>query len=234
MPKPKLGHAHSHVHIALRMRRRPRCAIPYVMSLGFRKAFSSGPFRMTFSKSGMSMSVGAGGARITAGPRGTHVSFSKGGFYYRTCLDPPGRSRMDSRPSPPRQESLDFSAPPVPPPVEATAATSSSEPFGAIPPDAVVEDMNHRIRSRNYALPAGIVVSGALLAASAPWPVVASLVSWQPSSSQYSMAGLSTVRSCTGMRKRRHNGSRLCTKRSLLCAPLILCGRSERLIMRMG
>ncbi len=163
------------------------------MSFGFRKGFTSGPFRMTFSKSGVSMSVGAGGARLTAGPRGTHVSFSKGGFYYRTRVDTPGRSRIDSQPTPPQREPLEFSAPPVPPPVESPAVVSTPETFGDIAPDAVIEAMNRRIRRRNYALPAGIVLSGGLLAASVPWPVVAivgvlatALVAVQHSRSKYS------------------------------------------------
>ncbi|WP_080507432.1 DUF4236 domain-containing protein [Bryobacter aggregatus] len=74
------------------------------MSFGFRKSFSSGPFRMTFSKSGISLSAGAGGTRLTAGPRGTHVSFSKGGFSYRTRVDTPGRNPIASQPTPRQQE----------------------------------------------------------------------------------------------------------------------------------
>lgn len=155
------------------MRTGPRCVIPKIMSFGFRKGFSSGPFRMTFSKSGASMSVGAGGARLTAGPRGTHVSFSKGGFYYRTRLDSPGRSHIGSQPAPQKREPLESPAPPAPPPVEPPAAVSAPETFGDIAPDAVVEAMNRRIKRRNYALPVGIAVSGGLLAASLPWPVVA-------------------------------------------------------------
>ena len=145
------------------------------MSFGFRKGFSSGPFRMTFSKSGLSMSVGAGGARLTAGPRGTRVSFSQGGFYYRTRLDTPGRSRMNPQPSPLQREAMESIAPPVPSPAEAPATVSSQETFGDVAPNAVIEAMNRRIKRRNYALPAGIVVSGGLLAASVPWPIVAAI-----------------------------------------------------------
>ncbi|MGH7489827.1 MAG: DUF4236 domain-containing protein, partial [bacterium] len=77
------------------------------MSFGFRKSFKSGPFRMTFSKSGVSMSVGAGGARLTTGPRGTHVSFSKGGFYYRTRLDSPRQRSVVSQPIPIQAEMVE-------------------------------------------------------------------------------------------------------------------------------
>ena len=37
------------------------------MSFGFRKSFSTGPFRFTFSKSGVSTSFGVRGARVTTG-----------------------------------------------------------------------------------------------------------------------------------------------------------------------
>lgn len=173
------------------MRAGPQCAIPDVMSFGFRKGFSSGPFRMTFSKTGVSMSVGAGGARLTAGPRGTHVSFSKGGFYYRTRLDTSGTPNA-CYPAPPTQRET-LEAPAVSsPPAEATPAISTPETFGDTTPDAVVEAMNRRINRRNYAIPAGIVVSGGLLAASVPWPIVAVvgvvatvLVAMQHSRSKY-------------------------------------------------
>ena len=125
----------------------------YSMSFGFRKGFSSGPFRMTFSKSGLSMSVGAGGARLTAGPRGTRVSFSQGGFYYRTRLDTPGRSRMNPQPSPLQREAMESIAPPVPSPAEAPATVSSQETFGDVAPDAVIEAMNRRIKRRNLRAP---------------------------------------------------------------------------------
>src|ERR1019366_9770504 len=80
------------------------------MSLGFRKVFTSGPFRMTLSKSGVSMSVGAGGAGLTTGPRGTRVSYSKGGFYYRTRLDATPR-RSNSPQIPPAQRELQGPSP---------------------------------------------------------------------------------------------------------------------------
>lgn len=53
------------------------------MSFGFRKSFSTGPFRFTLSKSGVSSSFGVRGARLTAGPRGTYVTVGSHGFYYR-------------------------------------------------------------------------------------------------------------------------------------------------------
>jgi hypothetical protein len=144
------------------------------MSFGFRKSFTSGPFRMSFSKSGLSVSVGAGGARLTSGPRGTHVSFSKGGFYYRTRLDRPGRANTDEPVSPMRQGTLETTPTPVAAPsVEATQAIPTPQVFGDTTPDAVIEAMNRRITRRNYAFPAGIVIAGGLLAASAPWPIVA-------------------------------------------------------------
>lgn len=142
------------------------------MSFGFRKGFKSGPFRMSFSKSGVSMSVGAGGARLTAGPRGTHVSFSKGGFYYRTRLDASQRGNVGPQ-APPPQEAMDAALPVATPPVETTPSISTPEIFGDTTPDAVVEAMNGRINRRNYALPVGIVISGGLVAASVPWPIVA-------------------------------------------------------------
>lgn len=151
----------------------PTCAIPNFMGFGFRKTFSSGPFRMTFSKSGMSMSIGAGGARLTAGPRGTHVSFSKGGFYYRTRLDAAGPSAVSSQPAARPQETFASPAPQVSSPVEAAAEGAATETFGDIAPDAFVDAMNRRVKRRNYALPAGIVVAGGLIAASTPWPFVA-------------------------------------------------------------
>src|SRR6185437_9324594 len=58
-------------------------------------------------------------------------------------------------------------------PTESLSPPSPVEIFGDIEPDAVVEAINKRIRRRSFAVPAGIAVSGALLAASMPWPVVA-------------------------------------------------------------
>ncbi|MBZ5672743.1 MAG: DUF4236 domain-containing protein [Acidobacteriia bacterium] len=142
------------------------------MSFGFRKGFKSGPFRMTLSKSGVSMSVGAGGARLTAGPRGTHVSFSKGGFYYRTRLDASRRESMSPQvpltqreavePSRPFAESPADAMPPIQPPPEIFGDTTS---------DAVVEAMNRRIKRSNFALLVGLVISIGLVAASVPWPI---------------------------------------------------------------
>jgi hypothetical protein len=142
------------------------------MSFGFRKGFQSGPFRMTFSKTGVSMSVGAGGARLTAGPRGTHVSFSKGGFYYRTRLDTPQRGKV-SPDAPPMQEGAAASCPVTGAPVETAPSTQTPEIFGDTTPDAVVEALN-RIKQPNHcALPVGMAISGGLLAMSVPWPIVA-------------------------------------------------------------
>ncbi len=163
------------------------------MSFGFRKGFTSGPFRMTFSKSGVSMSVGAGGARLTAGPRGTRVSYSKGGFYYRTRIDSPPKGPLGPQAPPPQRESIDAALPVSMPPAETTPSiTTTPEIFGDTTPDAVVEAMNRRIKRRNYAIPAGIVVSGGLLAAAVPWPIVAVvgvvatvLVAMQHSRSKY-------------------------------------------------
>jgi len=143
------------------------------MSFGFRKGFKSGPFRMTFSKSGVSMSVGAGGARLTAGPRGTHVSFSKGGFYYRTRLDAPHRGYVGPQAPPLQRDMLDVALPIATLPAETAPCISTPEIFGDTTPDAVVEAVNRRIKRRNYALPIGIVISGGLVAASVPWPIVA-------------------------------------------------------------
>ena len=90
------------------------------MSFGFRKGFISGPFRMTHSKSGVSMSVGAGAARLTTGPRGTRVSYSKGGFYYRSRLDATPR-RSNSPQIPPAQRELEGpSHPAAAPPADTT------------------------------------------------------------------------------------------------------------------
>lgn len=141
------------------------------MSFGFRKGFNTGPFRMTFSKSGVSMSVGAGGARLTAGPRGTHVSFSKGGFYYRTRLDAPQRGNVGPQMPCPPQEAVDAALPVAAPTGDATPPNSMPEIFGDTTPDAVVDAMNGRIRRRNYAIPVGVVISGGLVAVSAPWPI---------------------------------------------------------------
>jgi Protein of unknown function (DUF4236) len=63
------------------------------MGFGFRKSFSSGPFRFTLSKSGISSSFGVKGARVTMGPRGTHISVGSHGFYYRERIGPSRESR---------------------------------------------------------------------------------------------------------------------------------------------
>ncbi len=145
------------------------------MSFGFRKSFTSGPFRMTLSKTGVSMSVGAGGARLTTGPRGTHVSFSKGGFYYRTRLDtPPARRATPQAPKDPSgametghlaAEIFPENAPTIPTP----------EIFGDTTPDAVVQAINSRIKRRNYAFPIAVVISVGLFALSAPWTLAAGI-----------------------------------------------------------
>jgi len=57
------------------------------MGFGFRKTFSSGPFRFTVSPSGVSSSFGVRGARISSGPRGTFVTVSSHGAYYRHRID---------------------------------------------------------------------------------------------------------------------------------------------------
>lgn len=145
------------------------------MSFGFRKGFKSGPFRMTFSKSGVSMSMGAGGARLTAGPRGTHVSFSKGGFYYRSRLKVPEKANSRSPVQPTDGESVEAPVSTATSPVEAAPDFSPPEIFGDTTPDAVAEGLNKRIRRRNYSIPAGVVVSGSLFAASVPWPIVAAV-----------------------------------------------------------
>src|SRR5690349_108929 len=144
------------------------------MGFGFRKSFGSGPFRMTFSKAGVSTSVGAGGARLTVGPRRTHVSFSKGGFYYRTRLDSPRREKLVSQPLPTQPVTVGASVPLGASPVEPSPSIVRPERFGeATAPDAVVAAINKRLKLRNYALPVGIVISGGLIAASVPWAIVA-------------------------------------------------------------
>lgn len=130
------------------------------MSFGFRKGFKSGPFRMTLSKSGVSMSVGAGGARLTAGPRGTRVSFSKGGFYYRTRLDIPQRRNTSSQVPTTPAEAVEFPRPVAPAPSEPPPGIQIvPEAFGDTTSDAVVNEMNSRLKSRNYAIPVGVVIS---------------------------------------------------------------------------
>jgi hypothetical protein len=105
------------------------------------------------------------------GPRGTHVSFSKGGFYYRTRLDSPSRGNLVSQPT--QRETIESPVPLSASPVETTPSIATPEIFGeATTPDAVVEAINKRIKHRNYALPVGIVISGGLVAASVPWPIV--------------------------------------------------------------
>jgi hypothetical protein len=130
---------------------------------------------MTFSKSGVSMSVGAGGARLTAGPRGTRVSFSKGGFYYRTRLDTPQRGNARSQTAPAPPEIIETPYRVVAPAAEPTPEPVPTEIFGDTTPDAVVEAMNRRIRRRNFAVPVVIVASAALFAVSMPWPIVAGI-----------------------------------------------------------
>ena len=130
------------------------------MSFGFRKSFSSGPFRITLSKRGLSTSLGAGGARITSGTRGTYVTFSKGGFYYRQRIDPPGKGRggneVPAQPDPVAPTSLPNA------PVQPETPAPPLEVFGDIPPDDVVRAINQRITRRNYSIPIGIIVSAAL------------------------------------------------------------------------
>src|SRR5436305_1802758 len=62
------------------------------MGFGFRKSYTSGPFRFTVSKSGISSSFGVKGARVTMGPRGTHISVGSHGFYYRERIGPSRQS----------------------------------------------------------------------------------------------------------------------------------------------
>lgn len=63
------------------------------MGFGFRKSFSTGPFRFTVSKSGVSTSFGVRGARVTTGPRGTYITVSSHGLYYRERIDQSGQSK---------------------------------------------------------------------------------------------------------------------------------------------
>ena len=104
------------------------------MSFGFRKSFSSGPFRATFSKRGLSTSFGAGGARITSGPRGTYVTFCKSGFYYRQRIDQPAKNTSVRETTPAQTD-------PVAPTnlpnaaVQPETKVPSPEVFGDIAPD---------------------------------------------------------------------------------------------------
>jgi hypothetical protein len=72
------------------------------MGFGFRKTFSSGPFRFTVSPRGVSSSFGVRGARVTSGPRGTFVTISSHGAYYRHRIDT-SAPRVPS-PEDPKQE----------------------------------------------------------------------------------------------------------------------------------
>ena len=142
------------------------------MSFGFRKSFSSGPFRVSISKGGVSTSFGLGGARITSGPRGTYASLSKGGFYYRQRIDRHTRSPSSSNfLSPGRVET----APPPDGPIAPSARPETSPPpeiFGDIAADQVVAAINRRTSRRDYSIPAGIAVCAVLGMLSAPWQVV--------------------------------------------------------------
>jgi hypothetical protein len=126
---------------------------------------------MTVSKTGVSMSVGAGGARLTAGPRGTHVSFSKGGFYYRTRLDAPpkGGDAPQAPPVPPRTAEAFPTAAAAPP--EAATSLETPEIINDTTPSAVVQAINKRIKRRNYAVLAGVVIAAGLVALSVRWPI---------------------------------------------------------------
>lgn len=115
------------------------------MSFGFRKAYSTGPFRMTLSKTGVSMSFGAGGARLATGPRGTHVSFSKGGFYYRTRLDAPPSAQQAPFKSPAPPEVPQEPVTPATSAGDVNTPTSAPTTFGDTTPDAVVEAINKRM-----------------------------------------------------------------------------------------
>ncbi len=57
-----------------------------------------------------------------------------------------------------------------------TSSFSTPEIFGDdTTPDGFIEEMNRRIKRRNYALLVGIVISGGLAAAAVPWPIVVAL-----------------------------------------------------------
>lgn len=75
------------------------------MGFGFRKTFSSGPFRFTISPGGISSSFGIRGARVTKGPRGTFVTVSSHGVYYRHRIDTPApRVSAPAIPQKPEEE----------------------------------------------------------------------------------------------------------------------------------
>lgn len=79
------------------------------MGFGFRKSFSSGPFRFTVSPRGVSSSFGIRGARITAGPRGTFVTISSHGAYYRHRIDSPAsRASAPGSPKQPASSGQEF------------------------------------------------------------------------------------------------------------------------------
>jgi hypothetical protein len=68
------------------------------MPFYLRKSVSVGPFRFNLSKSGMGVSAGVTGFRVGTGPRGSYVHVGRGGLYYRTSLNPAGRSEPRRRP----------------------------------------------------------------------------------------------------------------------------------------
>jgi|SRR5579862_1160721 len=133
------------------------------MGFGFRKTFSTGPFRFTVSPRGVSSSFGVRGARITSGPRGTFVTVSSHGVYYRHRIDaPPGVRRPEIPSQVVEQVPLDsvFQVP-----VSELVASSQND---------LVTKLNENISATNPAI-IPMVVSGLLLFAVPSYPVTALL-----------------------------------------------------------
>lgn len=141
------------------------------MGFGFRKSFSSGPFRFTVSPRGVSSSFGIRGARITAGPRGTFVTISSHGAYYRHRIDSPAtRVSAPASPNQPVSPSQEFVQPPLDSvfqvPVAELAASNQTE---------LLTKLNQNVSATNPAILL-FVLSGFALFLIPSSPITASIL----------------------------------------------------------
>lgn len=136
------------------------------MAFGFRKTFSSGPFRFTVSPRGFSSSVGVPGARISSGPRGTFVTVSSHGASYKHRIDAPKRELDSGLPSRPliNQEIIDsvFQVP-----LAELIASNQSD---------VVDKLNANVAATNPAVFV-FILSGFSLLVAIIFPILGALLS---------------------------------------------------------
>jgi len=141
------------------------------MGFGFRKSFSSGPFRFTVSPRGVSSSFGIRGARVTAGPRGTFVTISSHGAYYRHRIDSPApRASAPASPRQPASPSQEFTQPPLDSVFQVPVAE-----LAASNPTELLTKLNQNVSATNPAILL-FVLSGLALFMVPSSPVAASLL----------------------------------------------------------